>query len=226
MTVFILDSASNPILVVQGVRPFKMYKSIQRQKFHCWPGYSLRHPSHLLYNDSNLSSGGRLGCIHPTSETTPPVETSRSEGEEIKDMDDLTMVLFRSGAYDQLRSTCIDPFCFTHLTCPNKCATTAADCDIRSRNAAAPPLRNPALSVWGLSVRQVLHLLVTRVISNDLKWSKRPLCWLRMKQMIKHEFQRKLSEMAFQVLFGALFALSWEMRELRVQHQLCSSAKS
>lgn len=44
-----------------------------------------------------------------------------------------------------------------------------SDCDIRSRNAAAPPLRNPALSAWGLSVRHVLHLFVTRVISNDLK---------------------------------------------------------
>ena len=48
-----------------------MYKSIQRQTFHCWPGYSLRHPSHLSYNDSNLSSG--VGWVVSIPPQKPPL---------------------------------------------------------------------------------------------------------------------------------------------------------
>ena len=73
MTVFIFDSASNPILVVEGVCPFFCNVQIHtKTKISLLAGvFTQTSQPSLKYNDSNLSSGGRLGCIHPTQKFPP-----------------------------------------------------------------------------------------------------------------------------------------------------------
>ena len=67
------------------------------------------------------------------------------------------------------------------------------DDKIHSRHAAAPHLGHPALPVTSSAVR-LGFVPLPPVSKNRFRLTLR-----RMKQMIKHEFQRKLSEMAFQV---------------------------
>ena len=125
MTVCIFDSVSNPILVVEGVRLFKMYKSIQRQKFHCCPGLFTRTSvvgwAVSIHSCGNLAREKRLKTWMTWQ------------------------WCFSAWVLRIRKKICIDPFCFIH---PCNTLTSVPQQGFTSFSPAVPPDFVAGFGLW------------------------------------------------------------------------------